>query len=101
MNTMRLRGMIAVLVVLLLGGCQHTPPPYTSTYTGPETTPTVTYPPAPPIVLPPNAKSVFIGDSWTEGYSAIPETLGYSYLTEQAMDWTGPIIGANGTGYTT
>lgn len=92
---------VSWLSVLVLAGCAHPVPPYVSTYTGPEAAPVITYPPPPPIVLPPNAKAVFLGDSWTEGYSALPETDGYAYLTEQAMGWTGTVLGANGTGYMT
>jgi hypothetical protein len=91
---------VVLCVVTLQMGCSRAPPAYTSHYTPAPTPPTPSYPPAPPIVLPPNAKAVFIGDSWTEGYTAIPETQGYAYLTEQAMGWTGPILGADGTGYT-
>lgn len=62
--------------------------------------PASAYPDPPPIVLPANARAVFIGDSWTEGYNATPESKGFAYLTEAAMGWTGPVLGASGTGYT-
>lgn len=95
-----MRGMTVcvALLGLVLAGCSHPPPPYESQYI-PQVAPT--YAPAPPIALPVNAEAVFIGDSWTQGYSATPESLGYAYLTEAAMGWTGPVYAASNTGYVT
>ena len=104
---MRRVGIVLVLLAVVVG-CSHEPPPYTSTYV-PSTgangglygTPGLAEaPPLPPITLPPAATAAFIGDSWTEGYSADPKTGGYAYLTGALMGWTTEVFGAAGTGYT-
>lgn len=86
-----------VFVCLLASGCSQMPPTYTSTYTPRVEAP---YSAPSPISLPPNAQAVFIGDSWTEGYSATPEDRGYAYLTASAMGWTPIVYSAASTGYT-
>lgn len=54
----------------------------------------------PPLKLPePGEKIVFFGDSWTQGYSAVPETLGYAYLTGQRLGAVTEVDADRGSGY--
>ena len=73
-------------VVLALAGCDEGPALSESRFN--------------PIILPLQVDSVFIGDSWTQGYSATPEDHGYAYLTASAMGWSSHVYAAAGTGYT-
>ena len=54
----------------------------------------------PPLRLPKAGDEIaFVGDSWTEGYGATPETLGFAYLTAQHFQATAVIHSAAGSGY--
>lgn len=54
----------------------------------------------PPLQLPhPGEKTVFFGDSWAQGYSADPETLGYAYLVGQKLQQVTEVDWARQSGF--
>ncbi|MGK9270516.1 SGNH/GDSL hydrolase family protein [Williamsia muralis] len=54
----------------------------------------------PPLTLPrPGDKAIFFGDSWTTGYSAAPNTLGFTYLVGRELGTASDMQGGSSTGY--
>jgi len=54
----------------------------------------------PRLVMPrPGEKVVFFGDSWTQGYSASPETSGYAYRVGQRLGVVAEVKSGRGSGY--
>lgn len=49
--------------------------------------------------LPPSPSVLVLGDSYTEGYGAEPETKGYAYLVGKPLGWRVTVDGVGGTGY--
>lgn len=52
------------------------------------------------IKLPKNPRLLVLGDSYTQGFAASPETKGYAYLVGQDLGWRTEIDGVGGTGFT-
>jgi hypothetical protein len=51
------------------------------------------------LVLPAHPSVLVLGDSYTEGYGADPETKGWAYLVGKPLGWTVTVNGIGGTGY--
>ncbi|HEY0240540.1 MAG TPA: SGNH/GDSL hydrolase family protein [Friedmanniella sp.] len=87
-----------VLVLLTLGtACTPTPAPPPPTCTFPDPGPTLV---RGSLVLPANPTVLLLGDSYTEGYGADPETKGWAYLVGKPLGWRVTVNGFGGTGYT-
>lgn len=89
---------VLVGTVLSLGaGCSPAPPP------APE--PTCSLPDPRPalepgsLALPAHPDVLVLGDSYTEGYGAEPETKGWAYLIGKRLGWRVTVNGIGGTGY--
>jgi lysophospholipase L1-like esterase len=91
-------GLVLVVATLGLGsGCSPEPAP-----AAPE--PTCSLPAARPLeshslTLPPNPAVLILGDSYTQGYGAKPQTKGYAYLVGKPLGWQVTVEGVGGTGY--
>jgi acyl-CoA thioesterase-1 len=90
-----------VLGVAALGlgaGCSAPPPP------APAATTCKLPDPRPALVpgslrLPADPSVLILGDSYTQGYGAEPETKGYAYLVGKPLGWRVTVAGVGGTGY--
>ena len=83
-------------LVGLATGCTPDAPPTPETCSMPVPAPTL----APgSLTLPPDPKVLVLGDSYTEGYGAEPETKGWAYLVGKPLGWTVTVDGVGGTGY--
>lgn len=51
------------------------------------------------LTLPAHPSVLLMGDSYTEGYGADPETKGWAYLVGKPLGWSVTVDGAGGTGY--
>jgi lysophospholipase L1-like esterase len=47
----------------------------------------------------PGTKTLFFGDSWTFGMTAVPVTQGFAYLTAEQLQLNATVMGGPGTGY--
>lgn len=87
--TLAAASIFVVVVVFALGlGNQH-PPPI-------EASPSVQ---ASPLEIPSHARVLIVGDSYTRGVGAKPQTAGYAYRISTLTDWEVTIEGFSGTGY--
>ncbi|GAB2570967.1 SGNH/GDSL hydrolase family protein [Microlunatus antarcticus] len=90
---------VATLAVLgLVSGCSTpaAPPAPEPTCTLPDPRPTLV---PGSLVLPKNPDVLVLGDSYTEGYGAEPETKGWAYLVGKPLGWKVTVNGVGGTGY--
>lgn len=92
---------LALGVVAVLGagtGCTPEPsaPPPEPTCAMPDPAPTLV--PA-SLTLPAKPSVLVLGDSYTEGYGADPETKGWAYLVGKPLGWKVTVNGVGGTGY--
>ena len=91
-------GVTAAIIALVIGGTRSIAPIASSSAVDQSilTTPDE----LPPLQIPDaGVKITAFGDSWTQGYSATPETLGYAYLTIRHLGGVANVLGAGGTGY--
>ncbi|GAA3561136.1 SGNH/GDSL hydrolase family protein [Microlunatus spumicola] len=51
------------------------------------------------LTLPAQPRVLVLGDSYTEGYGAEPETKGWAYLVGKPLGWKVTVDGIGGTGY--
>lgn len=80
-------------------GAGHEPAPQpvaTDACTLPAPTPTLV---PGSLALPPHPHVLILGDSYTEGYGAEPESQGWAHLVGRPLGWTVTLNGFGGTGY--
>lgn len=76
-------GLLAMCALLPVGAAAHAAEPA---------------PPA-PLNLPAQPRVLLIGDSYTQGVGAVPESEGYAYKIAEPLGWTLTIDGFGGSGY--
>ncbi|MGI3779734.1 MAG: SGNH/GDSL hydrolase family protein [Janthinobacterium lividum] len=94
-----LLALVTSLAVLALAtGCSRpaVPPAPDPTCSLPDPRPTLV---PGSLVLPKNPSVLVLGDSYTEGYGADPETKGWAYLVGKPLGWKVTVNGVGGTGY--
>lgn len=85
-----------VVVLALASGCTPDPPPPPPVCVPPDPMPALV---AGSLTLPAQPRVLILGDSYTEGYGAEPETKGWAYLVGKPLGWTVTVNGVGGTGY--
>lgn len=88
----------AAVVLALSSGCSpdHPQPAPEPACAMPDPAPTL----APgSLTLPKHPAVLLLGDSYTEGYGANPETKGWAYLVGRPLGWRVTVNGVGGTGY--
>lgn len=106
---MKLGGILALAAALVLTGCAQAPPPvsdqvqkyYDESLAKDSATPTAspTLAPPAPLTFDAGTKTLFFGDSWTFGMTAVPGTRGFAYLTAEQLQLDATVMGGPGTGY--
>ena len=89
--------LLGVAVLGLASACSSPPAPAPEpTCSPPDPRPTL----APSsLTLPADPSVLVLGDSYTEGYGAEPETKGWAYLVGKPLGWKVTVKGVGGTGY--
>lgn len=85
-----------VAVLGLASGCSTPPPAPEPTCSMPDPRPSLV---PGSLVLPKQPSVLVLGDSYTEGYGAEPETKGWAYLVGKPLGWKVTVNGVGGTGY--
>ena len=83
-------------VLGLASGCSSPAPAPPPTCSMPDPRPTLV---PGSLVLPQRPTVLVLGDSYTEGYGAEPETKGWAYLVGKPLGWKVTVNGVGGTGY--
>lgn len=92
-------GVVVGVAVLGVGSACSSPPPPPApepTCSLPDPRPTLA---AGSLTLPADPSVLILGDSYTEGYGAEPETKGWAYLVGKPLGWQVTVNGVGGTGY--